>query len=387
VGKQFVIIQKGTAYLDLLAEPELIGKTAGATTTITLASNQNWSAKVTEGGDWLSLQGSAQGTGDATITLAAGSDNLDEMPRTGYVTIYDRHGVDRHKILVTQKGLYLLYLTDDRDATTLTIPATQVELLLNITSDEPWEVRVDANCASWLSATAVGQTQLKITSSSNFLARTGGKITLRPVSMPAVDGLTLTVNQNSNGYKGNTFEPPYVTQDPETGWLTLTAAKPGGGYYFPETGFAYHNTGIYTWNFESINYPYTVGGLQCRMRNIVGGSGANPQFNYTWETNNNGRFRIGGTGLPGGANGTNYYPSNYSTWATSGQIRRLQVRLSGETDTVVEYYIDGVMVYTYTRTGEKPTDKNMNMDVMVTTVEGYPDYKIVLKSMTWEPLE
>jgi hypothetical protein len=384
VGKQFVIIQKGTAYLDLLAEPELIGKTAGATTTITIASNQNWSAKVTEGGDWLSLQGSAQGTGDATITLEAGSANLDEVPRTGYVTIYDRHDVAKHKILITQKGLYLLYLTDNRDVTTFTIPETEVELLLNVTADEPWEARVDANSALWLSATPVGQTQLKITSSSNFKAWTGGKVTLRPVSMPDVDGLTLTVNQNSAGYTGGNAIPPWVTQDPDTGWLTLTGDRPDNGGYFPIAGFAYHQTGVFTWNIESIYYPYTTGTLQTRMRHInpYSGSGEAPAYYFTWEPNNNGRLRISGSNIP------DYYPPAYSTWATSGQIRQLQVRLSGgTTETVAKFYVDGGLIATYDFPGRNPNDYRTNMDFTVFTTTGYPNYEIILKSMTWEPLE
>jgi hypothetical protein len=188
------------------------------------------------------------------------------------------------------------------------------------------------------------------------------------------------VKQNSVSLKGTT-EPPYVTQDPATGWLTLTGAQAGGGYYFPEAGFPYHNTGIYTWNFESSNYTYTAGSLRCRMRNIVYGSCANTQFFYTWNPNDNGSLSISGTG------GTGATPADYSTWATSGQIRSAQVRLSGTTDTVVEYYINGVMVYSYTRTGESPNSYNMNMDFMVTTADGCPNYEVILKSMTWAPLE
>jgi hypothetical protein len=189
------------------------------------------------------------------------------------------------------------------------------------------------------------------------------------------------VKQNGAFPKGNAAAP-YVTQDPATGWLTLTGERPGNTGYTSEVNFPYHYTGIYTWNLESINYPYALGSLQCRMRYILpNGDGSSPAYNYTWEPNNNGKFRITGTGA------TNQYPAAYSTWATSGKIRSAQVRISGTTDTVLEYYINGEMVYTYTRTGQNPNDYRMNMDFMVSTDSQSLDYEIILKSMTWAPLE
>ena len=59
IGKWVTVLQKGTAYLRVSeTEETLLPKEAGEH-TFTIESNQNWSAKITEGGEWLSMTGSA----------------------------------------------------------------------------------------------------------------------------------------------------------------------------------------------------------------------------------------------------------------------------------------------------------------------------------------
>lgn len=59
VGKQFVITQKGIAYLNT-GEPDIIPQTGGKT-DFNIQTNQKWTAEITEGEKWLSIQGSASG--------------------------------------------------------------------------------------------------------------------------------------------------------------------------------------------------------------------------------------------------------------------------------------------------------------------------------------
>lgn len=102
-GKQFLLTQKGTAYLDFKG-PEVIDM-EGSPVTLSVLTNQNWKASVTGGGEWLSITEGAGGNGDGSVTLSA-SKNSGEM-RYGEVTLYDRRDVPMHKVTVTQDGVLL----------------------------------------------------------------------------------------------------------------------------------------------------------------------------------------------------------------------------------------------------------------------------------------
>ena len=103
VGKEFTITQKGIAYLDY--EPVTNILQEGGTTEITVKANQDWSAKVTTGGEWLSLVSGETGSLDGSVTVSAVK-NLGEQ-RTGIVTLYDRHCVAAREVAVVQNGVIL----------------------------------------------------------------------------------------------------------------------------------------------------------------------------------------------------------------------------------------------------------------------------------------
>ena len=77
----------------------------GGTTEITVKANQDWSAKVTSGGEWLSLVSGETGRLDGSVTVSA-TRNLGEQ-RTGVVTLYDRHGAAAKEVAVVQNGVIL----------------------------------------------------------------------------------------------------------------------------------------------------------------------------------------------------------------------------------------------------------------------------------------
>ena len=103
IGKEFTITQKGIAYLE--HEPVLNIPQEGGTTEITVKANQDWSAKVTSGGEWLSLVSGETGRLDGSVTVSA-TRNLGEQ-RTGVVTLYDRHGAAAREVEVVQNGVIL----------------------------------------------------------------------------------------------------------------------------------------------------------------------------------------------------------------------------------------------------------------------------------------
>ena len=103
IGKEFTITQKGIAYLE--HEPALNIPQEGGTTEITVSANQDWSAKVTSGGEWLSVVSGETGRLDGSVTVSA-TRNLGEQ-RTGVVTLYDRHGAAAKEVEVVQNGVIL----------------------------------------------------------------------------------------------------------------------------------------------------------------------------------------------------------------------------------------------------------------------------------------
>lgn len=102
-GKQFLLTQKGTAYLN--HEPVENLAQEGGRASVRIMSNQRWTAEVTSGTVWLSIAEGASGELDGTVTVAATA-NMGEQ-RTGTVTIYDRHGLVALEIPVTQNGVVL----------------------------------------------------------------------------------------------------------------------------------------------------------------------------------------------------------------------------------------------------------------------------------------
>lgn len=105
IGKEVSIIQKGIAYLTLENADDLLLEKEETTCSFNVKSNQNWSAAVTEGDEWLSIQSGENGTLDGMVTLKA-LENKGEQ-RSGIVVIYDRHGKEVANVECTQKGVVL----------------------------------------------------------------------------------------------------------------------------------------------------------------------------------------------------------------------------------------------------------------------------------------
>lgn len=103
IGKEFTLTQKGIAYLEYEPVTNIVQE--GGQTVISVKSNQDWSAKVTSGENWLSVKSGAAGKLDGTVTVSAVR-NLGEQ-RTGIVTIFDRHGIAAQEVEVVQNGVIL----------------------------------------------------------------------------------------------------------------------------------------------------------------------------------------------------------------------------------------------------------------------------------------
>lgn len=135
IGKQFLIVQKGIAYLDA-EEPQVI-PLAGGQTSFDIQTNQKWTAEITEGEKWLSIQGNSAGELDGKITIQA-SINKGEQ-RTGIVTVYDRHGKVAQEVKCKQEGVILEPETP-ANGMFYTILDEAQQFKIHIESNTEWEV-------------------------------------------------------------------------------------------------------------------------------------------------------------------------------------------------------------------------------------------------------
>ncbi len=163
VGKRVIVTQKGIAYLNVDLAPLTVIAKSGGETSFAVNSNQDWTSKVTEGDSWLSIKSSPSGSFDGEITVESGN-NFGER-RTGIVSLYDRHGVERQRVEVVQDGFVLDISSESirayHEAQTITIP---------IESNGDWFVVKEQETVSWYEFETTnfsGNSELKIILGAN----------------------------------------------------------------------------------------------------------------------------------------------------------------------------------------------------------------------------
>lgn len=134
-GKEFRLTQKGTAYLDF-TEPSVLAQDGGPV-TFDILTNQDWTAEVTSGNEWLKIESGAVGNGDGSVTVSA-SVNSGEM-RYGEVTLYDRKSEPAHRVVVTQDGVLLSPLSPENGRWFVLYEEAQ-QLRIPVEANSRWNV-------------------------------------------------------------------------------------------------------------------------------------------------------------------------------------------------------------------------------------------------------
>ena len=143
VGKLITVYQKGNAYLDVKdSEQSLEISEEGGSLSFNVKANQDWSASVIEGGDWLTITNGATGSLDGSVSISV-VENTGEK-RYGAVSVLDRHGVERAVVKVTQNGVQL-------DPATFEVRAeyNQAVYELAVESNASWKVEKTDDKAQW----------------------------------------------------------------------------------------------------------------------------------------------------------------------------------------------------------------------------------------------
>lgn len=132
VGKRFVLTQKGTAYLTTVKDT-FPRESAAGPFTFDISANQDWSCKVTEGDNWLSLTAGAEGTLNGSVTVSMTENKGEE--RYGEVTIYDRHGMLAKKVVIDQAGVLLV-----PEVTELRQLYPEEEISFKVNANSTWKI-------------------------------------------------------------------------------------------------------------------------------------------------------------------------------------------------------------------------------------------------------
>ena len=143
VGKLVTVYQKGIAYLDVKDEEQALEiSEEGGSLTFNISANQNWSAAVIEGAEWLSIASGETGSLDGSVSLSV-KENTGEK-RYGAVSVLDRHGEERVVVKVTQNGVQL-------DPATFEIRAAfnQGVYELDVVSNASWKAEKTDDKAQW----------------------------------------------------------------------------------------------------------------------------------------------------------------------------------------------------------------------------------------------
>ncbi len=135
IGKQFVLTQKGTAYLNAGNVPMI--PQDGSAVTFDVLSNQKWTAQVTEGEIWLSVVKGASGEGDGEVEVKATANSGEQ--RTGIVTLFDRNGVAMMDVAITQDGVLLTPATPE-NGSYFAIYEQGQDLVIPVESNARWMV-------------------------------------------------------------------------------------------------------------------------------------------------------------------------------------------------------------------------------------------------------
>lgn len=220
-GKTFTLLQKGIAYLEY-ENPDIINQSGGSS-TFQVAANQKWTAKVTEGDNWLSITNGTEGENDGVVTVTAVS-NSGEV-RVGKVTIYDRHSKETHVVECKQNGVQLNPDIPDNGEWFQLYEEAQT-LKIHVESNAEWTVtKKDEADEEWYdfdntSFTGTGDIVINLTKNTGANVRTGNII----LSTKAEEGVTQLV-KNIKFKQANPRTPEVIAEN-------MTAYS-GSTYYGP----------------------------------------------------------------------------------------------------------------------------------------------------------
>jgi M6 family metalloprotease-like protein len=106
-----ITVTQPAAYLSLSEEEVSLGQPQGSSATVSLECSGNWRANATTIPDWLSVSPST-GSGNASVTLSALSENTEAEPRTAVVKFVHTTSANANLMVTQEAGTGVLEVTE-----------------------------------------------------------------------------------------------------------------------------------------------------------------------------------------------------------------------------------------------------------------------------------
>ena len=355
IGQLVTVRQKGIAFLDTDKSVVSITKDAGSG-SFYIASNQKWSLEVTEGEDWLTIEGETSGESNGQAFFRA-ERNLGEM-REGIVSVLDRHGMPAATVTVAQEGAQL-----DPAETELRVPYGVTRYELPVESNVEWTVSKDDPNAMWYdfekteyngSETIVINMQVNESESLNrttFTLRTVAEEGMTPVEKQVVLKQAHDPKpQRHNFSEGYGDDYVLVSWDPGTGTIDENGFTSSGG----QKRLQANNMplGTYTLRFSNASSDAMAVAAFC----FLGGTNPNTQEIW-WRLN----YASGSTYI----SASSYSVQQKTFDKTQPHEMTMRMTPDGTGFIKVEWILDGEPVY------ELPSTSQLNAATWGTTMRLY----------------
>lgn len=236
VGTQFVVLQKGTAYLMLTPETGgdveedeegqyvYFNKDEAQTAVMKVAANQKWSVSIPEDAEWLEVAGNTSGENDGSFTLSV-SPNGGEQ-RECVVTLLDRNGKISDPpatFRIVQEGIVL-----QTDETYSRVDTKGGEISFTVKSNSKWTARKGNESDDWYTIVSPsgeqdgdGQLILDVSSNNNTSFKTADIIIETVAESGAVSiSKTISIKQ---GYEPIADEYPFDEEEGKK-WVTRSGS-------------------------------------------------------------------------------------------------------------------------------------------------------------------
>jgi hypothetical protein len=131
---------------------------AGGNATINVTGNEDWTAAVTTGSEWITITSGSPGAGIGTVALTI-AENTVEAPRAGIVTITGSHGATPVNIEITQvaapaagdKIIFTSNTAISAEPAIATALDSKTQYTITFNAAEAWTAAVVNGAAGWLS--------------------------------------------------------------------------------------------------------------------------------------------------------------------------------------------------------------------------------------------
>ena len=187
VGKQFTILQKGTAYLNV-EDTDINIPAEGGSASFKVLSNQKWTSKVAGDTKWLSIKSGNEGELNGKIEVEASVN--EGMQRIGIIEIYDRHGVVVQSVECCQGGI-VLSPQQPENGKWFALESKEQTFEISVESNTEWIVEKENADEQWFDVTKDnGKIILSVQKNSGKAVRIG---TVLVKSADASQNITIKV--------------------------------------------------------------------------------------------------------------------------------------------------------------------------------------------------